>query len=476
MKKFLTLIIFFAILLGLNIPQANATGIQVTVDGKPVHFSGNAPYVDKNGRTMIPLRAVADALGCETTWNSDRQSATVEKALAIEGQSVTLSQTFYPNDEDFCYQWVASATVGQKYLDFGLNDMNTRALVKNGSTYLPIRYVAEYFGYTVQWDGTSQTVLIQSGGKPGKGAERFALDEPVSGNMTLNKLCDSVWVSNGYRFSDTNIYIFSSDGTLTVEWANNAIPLQGNYLLQGDTIIAMTFDGERVEYFDFNPGKNILVSRNGRKIVEQDYFDSYGNYIEAKTTVEILEPYRENPYTNNQSEEGLKQSTVPADSDNRNTPRISPYSSVIDYIGLTVNDVAYLLGSDFQYDDYWFLGTAKQIYYTDFPVTLYFNDLDWAGKANGEEKIIMVGCTPDYVGKASNITEITPNIPLQANTVKLTELGYTVSDARNEDEFGDIPVFCIEYAPQIEIYFFWHNHADPTRNPADLVLIWNRSS
>ena len=183
-------------------------------------------------------------------------------------------------------------------------------------------------------------MLIQSGGKPGKGAERFALDEPVLGNMTLNKLCDSVWVSNGYRFSDTNIYIFSSDGTLTVEWANSAIPLQGNYLLQGDTIIAMTFDGERVEYFDFDPGKNILVSRNGRKIVEQDYFDSYGNYIEAKTTVEILEPYRENPYTNNQSEEGLKQNTVPADSDNRNTPRISPYSSVIDYIGLTVNDVS----------------------------------------------------------------------------------------------------------------------------------------
>lgn len=134
MKKFLTLIIFFAILLGLNIPQANAADIQVTVDGKTVRFSDNAPYVDKNGRTMIPLRAVADALGCETTWNSDRQSATVEKVLTVEGQSVTLSQTFYPNDEDFCYQWVASATVGQKYLDFGLNDMNTRALVKNGST------------------------------------------------------------------------------------------------------------------------------------------------------------------------------------------------------------------------------------------------------------------------------------------------------------------------------------------------------
>ena len=155
--------------------------------------------------------------------------------------------------------------------------------------------------------------------------------------------------------------------------------------------------------------------------------------------------------------------------------RTSPHSSVIDYVGLTVNDVERLLGSDFQYVDDWFLGTAKQIYYTDFPVTLYFNDLNWAGKATGEEKIIMVDCTADYAEKASNITEIAPSISLQINTAKLTELGYIVFDARNEDEFGDIPVFCIEYAPQIEIYFFWYDHADPSIDYADKVLIWDKS-
>lgn len=156
--------------------------------------------------------------------------------------------------------------------------------------------------------------------------------------------------------------------------------------------------------------------------------------------------------------------------------RTSPCSSVIDYIGLTVNDVEHLLGSDFQYADYWFLGAAKQIYYTDFPVTLYFNDLGWTGKAAGEEKIIIVDCALDCVERACNITEIAPNIPLRINTAQLTELGYTVSDARNEDEFGDIPVFCIEFAPQIEIYFFWYNHTDPNIDPADMVLIWDKST
>ena len=30
----------------------------------------------------------------------------------------------------------------------------------NGRTYAPVRYLAEYFGYKVSWDGTTNSVLI----------------------------------------------------------------------------------------------------------------------------------------------------------------------------------------------------------------------------------------------------------------------------------------------------------------------------
>ena len=30
-------------------------------------------------------------------------------------------------------------------------------------TYAPIRYLAEYFGYTVEWDGLTRTVLLTKG-------------------------------------------------------------------------------------------------------------------------------------------------------------------------------------------------------------------------------------------------------------------------------------------------------------------------
>lgn len=353
MKKKKPVILLSSILLFLILcsSDAGAAGIQVAVDGTPVKFVSGAPYVDGNGRTMIPLRAVADALGCETVWDSDRQSATVQKAVTIGTQSVTLSQTFYPNDIDFCSQWAASATVEQKHLDFGLNDMSTRALVKNGTTYLPIRYVAEYFGYTVQWDGAAQTVRIQSEGRPGTGADYFALKEPITGKLTSQRLCSSVWGSNGYRFSDTNIYTFSPDGTLTMEWASGALPLKGTYLLQGDTVIASILDIDLIEYFDYDHEKNILVCRNGRKIVEQESGDGRGSHFEGKTTVEILEPYRANPYTSHQSINTLRQSIVPPEfSENNIKKTVRPYLQALSF--LAENNTSPFL--DLDYSSSWY--------------------------------------------------------------------------------------------------------------------------
>ena len=38
--------------------------------------------------------------------------------------------------------------------------MDTAPIIKGDRTYLPARYVAEYFGYTVGWDGSTNTVII----------------------------------------------------------------------------------------------------------------------------------------------------------------------------------------------------------------------------------------------------------------------------------------------------------------------------
>ena len=38
--------------------------------------------------------------------------------------------------------------------------MNTSAVAVNGHSYAPMRYLAEYFGLTVSWDGRTRTVTV----------------------------------------------------------------------------------------------------------------------------------------------------------------------------------------------------------------------------------------------------------------------------------------------------------------------------
>lgn len=166
---------------------ATALDIRVTVDGKEVEFTDAVPFVDENYRTMIPLRAVADALGCEVTWSQTMRTARVfmddcesegygassayndgkpfnwseEAAIALylhTGVDRIFYETayeLYDEDEDELIEEGGGA---------GLFAIDTQPVAKNGRIYLPIRAVAETFGYTVEWNAKTSTVEIESNG------------------------------------------------------------------------------------------------------------------------------------------------------------------------------------------------------------------------------------------------------------------------------------------------------------------------
>jgi hypothetical protein len=101
-----------------------------------------APFL-QNGRTFVPLRHLALALGVPEqgiSW----APATQTVILAGNGVTVTLAvgdNILYVNDQPM-------------QMDVA------PLLVPPGRTCLPARYVAEAFGYTVRWDETEQTVVI----------------------------------------------------------------------------------------------------------------------------------------------------------------------------------------------------------------------------------------------------------------------------------------------------------------------------
>ena len=116
-----------------------ASDISVTVNGTPVVWTDAAPFIDANNRTMVPLRAVADAMNLDVEWKADSRTA-----VFTRGDDVIMFvigfKTAYTSRTDVA--------------------MDTEPVISNDRTYAPIRYLAEFFGYTVDWDAATRTVVI----------------------------------------------------------------------------------------------------------------------------------------------------------------------------------------------------------------------------------------------------------------------------------------------------------------------------
>ncbi len=127
-----------------------AAAVGVRVGGVPVRWTDAAPFIDANSRTLVPLRAVAEALGLTVSWDGAKR-----EAVFTDGTKTV----WFP---------IGSSTART---DAGTMEMDTAAVIVGERTYAPVRYLAEYFGFTVDWDGASRTVLIG----PGRGLDSAAV-------------------------------------------------------------------------------------------------------------------------------------------------------------------------------------------------------------------------------------------------------------------------------------------------------------
>ncbi len=108
------------------------------VDGKPVDMPA-APYIRRD-RLLVPVRAVADALGCAVTWDATSGTATLtseEGVLALTTHSPVMQVNGKPVEMDAAPEIVGSGTM-----------------------MIPVRYIAEALHCTVAWDASTRTATI----------------------------------------------------------------------------------------------------------------------------------------------------------------------------------------------------------------------------------------------------------------------------------------------------------------------------
>lgn len=108
----------------------------------------DSPPIIKNDRTLVPIRAIVEAFGGKVDWIPE--SALVNISLGLNNIKLQIGNS--------------TAVVNGNVMQIDPLNSSVVPEIINGRTMLPLRFVAESLGCTVDWDGTTKTITIKYSG------------------------------------------------------------------------------------------------------------------------------------------------------------------------------------------------------------------------------------------------------------------------------------------------------------------------
>jgi len=126
------------------IKEIEKTDIRVRIGSDIAKINENeykldaAPYI-KDGRTLVPLRFIAEGLGASVGWDGTEKKVTLD----YEGKTIEL--------------WIGKKQARINGIDYSLD---VAPEITKGRTFVPIRFIAENFGSQVGWDSKLKEVSI----------------------------------------------------------------------------------------------------------------------------------------------------------------------------------------------------------------------------------------------------------------------------------------------------------------------------
>lgn len=139
MKKLITLIITLCTALSCIIPVNADSEITVNLNGNKITF--DQPPIIQNDRTLVPMRAIFEALGCLVFWDEDDRS--------VEAWQAGI--------------YIMTLWVDNYYMKLGNSDyleLDVAPTIVNDRTLVPLRAISESMGAEVEWNGATHTVDI----------------------------------------------------------------------------------------------------------------------------------------------------------------------------------------------------------------------------------------------------------------------------------------------------------------------------
>jgi len=122
-------------------PPAGERPITVYLDGLDLLFDTEPTIM--NGRTMVPMRKIFETLGADVSWDGEARKVTAVR----DGVTVELAigkDTALINGEAM--------------------KLDAPAMIRDGRSFVPLRFVAEALNCDVSWDAGNRRAMIETAG------------------------------------------------------------------------------------------------------------------------------------------------------------------------------------------------------------------------------------------------------------------------------------------------------------------------
>lgn len=119
-------------------PYVRAARIPVYLNNREIPFDQQPVITD--GRTLVPLRAIFEAMGAEVSWDGSNSTVSAKRG-----------------------DIVISLKIGEKvmYKNSSPITLDVAARIEGDRTLVPLRAVSEAFGAGVEWDNDERAVYIE---------------------------------------------------------------------------------------------------------------------------------------------------------------------------------------------------------------------------------------------------------------------------------------------------------------------------
>lgn len=235
-KKLLSLLLLIVITASMFVPVQAADNIKVYVNEVEVNFD-TEPFIE-NGRTLVPLRAIFEAMNADVYWEEATQTV-----IALR-DNVMVSLTIGSN--------VMQKVHGDESTKIALD---VPAVIVNGRTYVPVRAIGESFYAQVNWDDVQQAVEIYTNEYK---SSSYSCPEYSIDNKNINGWHTDFSGSSTTMSNDSRIY--------NAQISNSRV-----YYTLGETTAFYVYDGSQI--YEFETGNiicNMLADGNNVYYIHED--------------------------------------------------------------------------------------------------------------------------------------------------------------------------------------------------------------